>query len=418
MTPQDPEKRPERRPAARPDAEFESNVVPPHERLDDSEASELLIAWDELSRDRFEDLSRDPRTATRLAHLQRAEAWLAARLRSAAPCPTANVLYDYGRGPGYEALGVEDRKVLRRHLDGCSECRGFVQSLQASPPLPLDVRPPLDGPPVQWGERDPRGDGAAAPGRGRVAAPARRGDAGGPFAEASPRPAGSPAPAGPGPLAGERAGGPRGPSRPALRRLAPIAAAAAVLAIATLFVERGRESRGVAAIGLPETPLLRGEGQSPLLFPRGKVLAAPPADLPRSRTLFASKPEYEVEPVEGAERYRFVVLRHDGGAFARGTEMDRMETRTPRTWGTRGLRPGYYTWEAWAVVDRLDQYLGARDFQIVEEPGLGEELEDLGDEPAVWRLHEAGFFTDARTIARHLPPSPEREAYLRGIQGR
>ena len=89
------------------------------------------------------------------------------------------------------------------------------------------------------------------------------------------------------------------------------------------------------------------------------------------------------------------------------------------------LAAGHYTWEAWAVVHGLDQQLGRRDFDVVDDAALRANLLALEprSEPqrslaAVRLLHESGYRTDARRIARNMPPSPERDEYLARVPGR
>jgi hypothetical protein len=76
------------------------------------------------------------------------------------------------------------------------------------------------------------------------------------------------------------------------------------------------------------------------------------------------------------------------------------------------LAEGHYTWEAWAVVDGLDRSLGERDFQVVDDSALRLQILDLRPVARVRHLHEAGYLVDARCVARRLPASSERDAYL------
>src|SRR6185436_19069116 len=54
-------------------------------------------------------------------------------------CPTSEELYDFGHGPGFGPLTSERRREIDLHLRRCAECEGFVESLAAPPPVPLDL---------------------------------------------------------------------------------------------------------------------------------------------------------------------------------------------------------------------------------------------------------------------------------------
>jgi hypothetical protein len=161
---------------------------------------------------------------------------------------------------------------------------------------------------------------------------------------------------------------------------------------------------------LPRTPIYRGMESANLLFPRGPILA---------RDEGGATPEFSLAETPGASRYRVDVFRHDGGAFESGLLVASLLDDGPRVVGGE-LSPGRYTWRAWATVDGLERKLGARDFEIRSNSALENRLLGLGDESSVTEvvevvraLHEAGFLTDARVLARTLPESAEAEAYLR-----
>ncbi len=445
----DPEKNGEAAPSGREFADVESTMDPRRQHPDGMAGPgerliEELIHWDELPAERLAALASDPAQAPRLELLRRLETFLHGATRAPEACPTAEELYDFGRGPGYEPLAFERRRAIAGHIDHCAECAGHVRSLAASPPLPLDVSPPTDS-------EIRRGPAPAASASRSFAT--RREEAAGPFAAAeaaaASRPQPEPAPprdvhtdpfAEPaipratwgadrpephpelGPHWIQRAG-PASPRTPwgARRRLHAVLATAAAAGLLALIWTRDRGEIDPTIPGtLPEPELLRGEAGGPLYFPRGTVLL-PPVDLDPSvsRIHYAEKPLFELEPVEGATLYRVILLRHDGGAFAEGREIEVLEEKDPaKLFAGRPLGPGSYTWEAWVIVDGLDRQLGARDFQVVEDDALCHEIEGLDQVAAIRLLHERKYLTDARALARKLPASPEREAYLRVLPGR
>lgn len=341
----------------------------PMQPPDDTAVKELLIRWDELPQEDLDVLVCHPVLGPRLARLREAEAWLVGQSQQADACPDAQELYDYGRGPGYAALTTTQRREIDRRLALCSlggrcECEALIQSLVASAPTPLefeglevpDVLPPLELPALEPTEKPglPRRVGA---------------------------------------------------------RWMPLAAAAAVLVLSTL-VFRNRQIG--AGEGLPQAPILRSEAEQALLFPRGPVLARK-----RGRGgVFADAPLFELAEVAGATRYSLVLHRHTGGAFSAGTEVARLEGEAPLLRSQESLKPGHYTWEAWADVDGLLRHLGERDFRVTEDEALWIDLNRLEPMGRVRHLHDSGYLTDARHEARALPPSPARDAYLEVRPGR
>ena len=332
--------------------------APLPDSADDPRVVELLARWDELPDEGRANLARHPVHGPRLAQLQEVESWLDEQSHG---CPEAEELYDFARGPGFVALAYGRRQEIADHLDRCAECEALVDSLQSSPPLPLD----LTGEPEE----------VAEPHRG-----AQRGSL-------------------------ERVGDEI--ARRRAMRWIPRAAAAAVL-VGGVFLMRGGEVVDADG-GWPTAPLLRGEASVQVLFPRGPVLAEVPSDAALG---FASRPTFEIAPIEGAESYRVVLRHHAGGAFERGEPVATLTDEAPTLVLEEPLVAGHYTWEGWATVDGLERVLGERDFRVVENADLATELGALDPVARVRRLHEAGFLTDARALARRASPSPERDAYL------
>lgn len=298
-----------------------------------------------------------------LALLTRAQMWLESRAPSpAGECPPAEDLYDYGGGPGATPLPPHRREQIDTHLADCADCEATVATLASRPPSPLVLDPPEPDLPV-------RGRPAGDLGRGR------------------------------------------------LRALVPALAAAAVL-LAMFFVFRETNARGPSAISYhyPEKDVLRGAAEGDLMFPRGKVLAGEEGGL-------WSELVFELVPRDRAASYVVYLTRTQGGAFEAGERIAELESGTPEVPAgpvvEKLMVPGHYTWEAWAVIDGLDVHLGRRDFEVVEDEQVLAQLDRLRGEPeperseAILRLLHTRYPTDARAHARTLPPSEEREAYLR-----
>lgn len=314
---------------------------------------DALAHWDELPAAGLEDLARHAVHGPRLRRLQLAEAWLHEQAAGEAPeavaaCPTSEELYDYGRGPGSTALAGERRAEIDRHTLRCGACRGLVATLERRPPVPLDLLPL-------------------------------------PPADAEP----------------ELAPASRARLR-LVRTLLPLAAAAAVLLFALPRLDRSE-----ASVELPTAPILRdGGGGEALLLPRGPVLCIPGTTLER---------RIELAAVPGATAYRVQLLRHGGGAFETGEPVGEL-LATDTNLVLPHLEPGHYTWSAWAEVDGLWAHLGRRDFEVVESEDIVRSLARATTEADARRLivefDARGLVTDARALARLLPPSPERDAYL------
>lgn len=340
-----------------------------------------LIRWEELDFQHRLELERHAGECAScgpaLVVLRKADAWLKtlgqptrAHEQGTSACPDPEDLYDFGKGPGARDLAPARRRALEAHLVGCADCRGLIATLASRPPVPLV----LGG--GEEFESEPR--------RVRPSAPAQRA---------------------------------------ALPRWALAAAAVVAIALGAGLLwevlDRGA-SAGMRAF--PEAPTLRGEDGSALLFPRGHVLADA-AGAPWSALRF------EIDPQAGASAYRVTVFSHRGGAFERGDEVATLRGPASELDAdaelAAKLRPGRYTWEAWATRDGLEVFLDRRDFELDQDPALSAELAAIGSGTEGERamamlqiLHARGYVGDARALARTLPPSPERDAYLGRKPGR
>lgn len=339
-----------------------------------AELEEALAHWDELDAPSLARLDAHPEHGLRLRILRASERWLsdAAPKESdaAGPCPPAEVLYEHGRGPGAEGSPRDPEVTL--HLERCIACSALVTSLESAPPLPLEWTS-LSAEELEDADDEPQMPAiAAARHDGRAKAPS--------------------------PSAAE---GTRRVS-PWFARYFPLAAAAALL-LGVFLGPRLLSSSPLSQ--LPSPALLRGAENAALLFPRGPVLAGRDG---------SAAPSFEVSPVEGASEYRFELLSHEGGAFDEGRALANVRSATPRHEGLR-LDSGSYTWRAFATVDGLERALGALDFEVRSDPALAADAAPEGVAALVERilaLHEAGYLTDARVLARRLPDGPEKAAYL------
>lgn len=358
-------------PAGAADARAAMRSVPhgpryrPSDLNDARTADEALLHWDELDDELLNLLAADPARREKLSLLRRADDELrrsAASVPSA--CPAPEDLYDFANGPGASPLQGDRAAAIDRHLAACRACEQLVATLATAPPPPLILG--VEPEPV------------------RVA------------------PVLQPVPA---------------PRRPA--RWGWIAAAAVVLGVVgalPAFLPRGPR--------WPDAPVLRGDAAGALLFPRDRVLARD-AEITAEWPALAAAPRFEIAPQQDAGEYRVEVRRHAGGAFERGDVLATWSSAEPAFERALDLPAGHYTWEAWALVNGLETPLGARDFAVEEHGGAREALRELAATrpehrtlAAVERLHELGFLTDARVLARSLPPSPERDAYLARAPGR
>lgn len=349
------------------------DVGPRARKFQDPRAAiEALVSWDELGDEELRELEADPHLAPRLELLREAESWLVGGGAARGACPPAEQLYDFGRGPGYQPLAAEVRQRLERHLAGCGECRATLRSLEEAPPSPLELEPAPARVP------SPRRREPAVPARIVELAHVRR--------------------------------------RKRVQRWAVAAAASLVGGLSLWLLYDGRSSE----YRLPGAPLLRGESELALHYPRGPVLSAqdklPSIALPL---------RFELAEVAGAEQYRIELLRHAGGAFDAGTKVGELSGAREALVLHERLALGSYTWRAYARVHGLEHELGARDFEVVDDAALLERLAQAAGADELARtcervriLHEAGDWTDARELARTLPFSTERERYLDQTPGR
>lgn len=343
---------------------------------------EALAHWDELDARLLEEIEAHPQHGPRLAMLRSVDRWLVDRAEAACAtsgrskpigCPSSEELYDFGRGPGYAPLPAGRKRAIDRHLLHCRDCEFLVETLASPPPVPMEVAP------IRHEVR------AVEPGPMTVIGNARDGA--------------------------------RAP-----RRWVALATAAAI--VAALGIWRVMDARESRARGFPLAPLLRGESGQVLRFPRDRVLPAS-SSLHTGWPAVPSKLLFEVEPQTEASTYRIDLFRHGGEAFARGEIVMSRTGAHPFVEEELALAPGHYTWEAWVVVHGLDRSLGARDFEVVENAALDAQLLALGSESeperslsAVELLHERGYRTDARALARRMSSTPERDAYLGEVPGR
>jgi len=360
-----------------------TRTLPPLDRATPGELSETLAHWDELATADLVRLAAHPRSARKLAGLRAVEGWMREREEGVeraaeeafdpARCPSAEELYDFGRGPGFRHLDEEREELLARHLATCGACSELVGSLQSPPPLPVEAFAPSPEPSHLEPESEP-------------ARPLRSSSTWAPFL---------------------------------------VAASLAGL----LLVPFVLGPRKASLADLPAGAVFRGQsdflgqGAGALHFPRGPLLALPSTDGPRAI------PRFELSALPDAAEYRVEVHRHDGGAFDAGNRIQNLHASTadfaapsPAAPLLEGgpLAPGHYSWRAFAEVDGLERELGSLDFEVVEQPELAARVAELSPSSSLSRrveqileLHARGLLSDARRLARDLPESPEREAYLR-----
>lgn len=335
------------------------------ERAAPEDFERALLHWDELDETSRRALSSHPLHGRRLDALQLAEAWLEDHLESDAPpavahCPDSEELYDYARGPGARPLAAERRAQLDRHLVRCRPCESAARGLAMRPPAPIEDLPRLEG--------------LDAVDRELV----RR--------LAAPIPVANPA------------------GRPALLRWAPLAAAASLVAVAAIGWNDD------ASPLLPETEPVRGLESGALVSPAGPVLSVP-ADAATALLPAGATVVFELAPREGATRYAAEVFALSSGALDAGERVRDLSGTDPLL-GALQLPPGRYTWRAFATVNGLDVDLGAREFEVVRDEAIAAALRGADAVRAIAALHEAGFRSDARRLARALPAGEERDRYL------
>lgn len=394
--------------------------------------AERLLGGDELSGPLGEQLSAHaltcPSCAVRLSLIQQAERWIADHgtanplgVRGTGPCPAAEELYDYGRGPDARALPKATERRIEAHLVTCEDCRSLVATLASRPPAPLFVDP-VQGRPRRAALPTAPDGRAGGPGTSR-----------GPETLQTPQTPSSPA---------EDAG--RSPHSTPRQWL--LYAAAATLALAGLYgwrhfsggthgAERALLASGEGAIAgsirFPDLDPLRGEFAGELRTPLGRVLAGAQGGTWRP-LLFA------VAPTPQAQSYSFQLLRlepvrapEDSGRRGDDDEwiVDQAVSETPElVWESEALRrltPGVYTWKVSALCNGMPFPIGSRTFVVQADPAGLEQLKKFEalapNECATavlgW-LVERRYFADARAVAEALPPTEARDEFLRRIQGR
>jgi hypothetical protein len=368
---------------------------------DPTAAHDALLHWDVQSEQILRLLALHPEHGGRLDTLQRADGWLRQRaadrivartqngdtgpgpdlLTDPLACPSADELYDFAAGPGSTPLARNRQLTIDRHLAACASCDSFVATLATAPPAPL-----------LYGEGANELEPVARPG---VASPVR-------------------ATSGTAPAPVLRF--------PVRRVLVPLAAAAAIVLAFGIW----RSFQSTTRAAWPQAPLLRGETADALLWPRGRVLERS-ASLARLAPAIATAVPFEVGPGAGSGEVRIQLFRTGGGAFDALTPVAEWTQDVATGAGAKrpALAAGHYTWKAWTRERGLDIELGSRDFEVVADEELVGELATVlagGDEDAGVRgvalLDARGYRADARMLARTLPASPERDAYLGRAPGR
>ncbi|MBL8861688.1 MAG: hypothetical protein JNK02_06710 [Planctomycetes bacterium] len=359
-------------------------LLPAELQNDPKAAHDALLHWDAQDEQILRLLARHPEHGGRLHTLQRADGWLRQRAADAIvarnhpgasgpgpdllACPTPDELYDFAGGPGAVPLVRERVLAIDRHLAACQACDGFAATLATAPPAALLVG--ADGSLEQLPA--PRLHPRGAP------APVRR--------------------------------------FPVRRVLVPLAAAATLV----LAVGVWRAFTPVATrAAWPAAPVLRGETAHALVWPRGRVLERSPA-VERFVPALAAALPFEVAAESGPVRIQ--LFRTAGGAF---DEPQLVAEWVDGAGSPPALAAGHYTWKAWTKERGLEVELGSRDFEVLRDEALLRELaailEGGGDDAgvrAVACLDARGFRADARALARTLPASPERDAYLGRAPGR
>ena len=367
---------------------FDPRSLSVEDLRDPATAEEALAHWDELAPSVLSAIESHPHQGPRLALLRKTDRWLekhGATLRATGDCPSSEELYDFGRGPGYGPMSHTRRVEIETHLARCEDCESLVETLSSSPPVPLVHGPHEGSDDVE--QRTPAWRHAGA-----------SDDASDDRSSTRPRPR-------------------------ALPRLLPLAVAASL--ILALGVWIAIVPSGAERLAFPQSPLLRGSSGGPLFFPRGKVLRTTDA-LKAAFPTLDGRLVFEIEPQEEASAYTVEIARHSGDAFAAEEEsLARLSSAEPAIETTPDLAPGSYTWTAHTNVRELDRVLGSRDFEVVDDAEVVRQIVELAgrQEPertlaAVVLLHGRGYLGEARALARAMPASPEREAYLGQVPGR
>jgi len=361
---------------------------------DPKAAHDALLHWDMQDEQTLRLLARHPVHGGRLSTLQRADGWLrqsaadsiVARTQNGGngpgpdpqtilDCPNADELFDFaaalhGRSAALAAatLPLDRQLAIDRHLAACAACDGFVATLAAAPPATM----------LMGGEEP----AVSAPGfrPAAIAIPIRR--------------------------------------FPVRRLLVPLAAAAAIV----LGIGVWRAFTPTTKSAWPSAPLLRGETADALIWPRERVLERS-ATTARFVPALAAATVFELGSASGPVRIQ--LMKTGGGAFDEPEPIAAWNSETTASAAPVTLAPGHYTWKAWSKERGLEIELGSRDFEVVADEALLGEVSTLlaeSDSEAVVRaialLDARGFRADARALARTLPSSPERDAYLGRSPGR
>ncbi len=359
-----------------------------------------LTTFDELDPETRAELDRHalacPVCGPALRLFKRTDQWIEGHGPAPSTCPSAEELFDYARAPGSHPMVETLRRVVETHLTSCGSCRQEIATLERNPPLPLD----LSALPVELAQdpqpRPKRAFSRVAVGWSLAAAAAvmlgwlwlQRG----------------PSQAGNAPMASSDKPQPQPASQSTANQI-PAPPGGELVATAV-----------PATIQFPKSELLRSQGASGALYPRGQVLRSSKGELHFGLA-------FEVTSVERVTQYRFDLTRHSGSVFGNPIQKWRIDSQHPIAhWDAAvqgALEPGHYTWTAWATVDGLDLEIGRRDFEIVQDPELEQQLlqaqrpgGNAGAQAVLMLLHQRGFWSDARVFARTLPDSPEKTQYL------
>jgi hypothetical protein len=334
----------------------------------------------------------------KLSLVEQAERWLAdhassnrAAITSATPCPNAEDLYDFGRGPGARALSQGAERRIQAHLVECEDCRALVATLVMRPPVPMVDALPARTVPEPTIERA----------------------------------------VGPRPLRTRALNG-TVERQTSSRWWIPYAAAAAVL-VGALYVwntnrtSHAREDGLVAdgRISYPKPKRLRGALSDALLMPHGRVLAS----LTPGATGTWHPLHFQVVPRAGATNYKIVVSKTPASAWKPSQKLVMWESPTVDSDLPEGvaedLTVGKYTWEVWPSVNVLADSIGSRGFEIMDEPAAREAIErglamaepQRSSTILDW-LVKNGYEFDALSYAATLPQSGERDDFLAAMLGR
>lgn len=341
-----------------------NRTLPAKDRVTPAELEQALMHWDELDKASLRVLAEHPHSRLRLAGLRKAEEWLEAGGRFLEDQDQASASAQSapaGPCPSAEQLfdfadGSARAQEVELHLSQCEDCAGLIGSLASRPPSPLSLVSDEDL-------------------RSELIEPIKQRNA----------------------------------------SWVPLLVAASLVGITLLPILR----ENIGAQGpspFPSHALVRGNQSGAILFPKGRVLAGNSG----------AQPQFEVPAVDQASVYRIEVFRFTGSAFEQGEQILALESASPllNLASEQRLGLGHYSWQAFAEVRGLQQPVGdGGEFKVVHEAQLASDLEALlvadtlaaeSALPLIHQLEARGFASDARQLARRLPASPERDAYLRG----